>query len=103
MDVDEQAKKIKDWAKRYAEKKDIELNPDAERVNEVAKGLAVRQEKFGKRYCPCRIITGDAEEDRKIICPCVYSEEEVREHGMCHCKLFSAKKPIEGASSETDS
>ena len=28
MDVDEQAKKIKDWAGRYAEKKGFELNPD---------------------------------------------------------------------------
>lgn len=102
MDVDEQAKKIKDWAKRYAEKKGFEVNPDEERVDEVVKGLAVRQEKFGKRYCPCRIITGDAEEDRKIICPCVYHEEEVREHGMCHCKLFSAKNSTEGASSETE-
>jgi ferredoxin-thioredoxin reductase catalytic chain len=92
MDVDEQAKKIKDWAKRYAEKKGIELNPDEERVDEVAKGLAVRQEKFGKRYCPCRIITENVEEDRKIICPCVYHEEELNEHGMCHCKLFSTKE-----------
>ncbi|MGZ7132792.1 MAG: ferredoxin-thioredoxin reductase catalytic domain-containing protein [Halobacteriota archaeon] len=102
MDVDEQAEKIKNWAKRYAEKKELQLNPDQERVDEVAKGLAVRQEKFGKRYCPCRIITGDAEEDRKIICPCVYQEEEVRDHGMCHCKLFGAKKSTEGTSGETE-
>jgi ferredoxin-thioredoxin reductase catalytic chain len=92
MDVEEQTKKIKDWAKRYAEKQGIQLNPDEERVDEVAKGLAVRQEKFGKRYCPCRIITGDAKEDRKIICPCVYHDEELKEHGMCHCKLFSTKE-----------
>lgn len=91
MDVDEQAKKIKDWAKKYAEKRGIQLNPDEEQVDEVAKGLAARQEKFGKRYCPCRIITGDADEDRKIICPCVYHQEELKEFGMCHCKLFSAK------------
>ncbi|MGD0170624.1 MAG: ferredoxin-thioredoxin reductase catalytic domain-containing protein [Halobacteriota archaeon] len=62
------------------------------RVDEVAKGLALRQEKFGKRYCQCRIITGDADEDRKIICPCVYHEEELKEHGMCHCKLFVTKE-----------
>jgi ferredoxin-thioredoxin reductase catalytic subunit len=92
MDVDEQAKKIKGWAARYAEKRGMQLNPDEERVGEVAKGLAARQEKFGKRYCPCRIITGDPEEDRKIICPCVYHEEELKEHGMCHCKLFSTKE-----------
>jgi ferredoxin-thioredoxin reductase catalytic subunit len=92
MDVDEQAKKIKSWAKRYADKQGIHLNPDEERVDEVTKGLAARQEKFGKRYCPCRIITGDTKEDRKIICPCVYREEELKEHGMCHCKLFVTKE-----------
>ena len=36
MDVEEQAKKIKDWAKKYAEKRGIQLNPDEERVDEVA-------------------------------------------------------------------
>jgi ferredoxin-thioredoxin reductase catalytic subunit len=102
MDVDVQAEKIKEWAKRYAEKKGIEVNPDEERLDEVVKGLASRQEKFGKRYCPCRIITGNTEEDRKIICPCVYHEAELKEHGTCHCKLFSVKKPIEGATGETE-
>ena len=91
MDVDEQAKKIKDWAKKYAEKRGIQLNPDEERVDEVAKGLAVRQEKFGKRYCPCRIVTGNAEEDRKIICPCVYHREEIETEGSCHCALYFGK------------
>lgn len=99
MDVDEQAKKIKDWAKRYAEKRGIQLNPQEERVDEVVKGLAARQQKFGKRYCPCRIITGDAEEDRKIICPCVYYEAELKKDGMCHCRLFSTKE-VEGISGE---
>ncbi|MGB9371132.1 MAG: ferredoxin-thioredoxin reductase catalytic domain-containing protein [Halobacteriota archaeon] len=101
MDVDEQAKKIKDWAKRYAEKQGIQLNPDEQRVDEVAQGLAVRQEKFGKRYCPCRIMTGDVQEDRKIICPCAYQEEELKEHGMCHCKLFSTRQQ-RGVSGEVE-
>jgi len=64
-------------AKRYAERKGILLNPDEKRVDEVP-GLAVRQKKFGKRYCPCRIITGNTEEDRKIICPCVYTKRSLR-------------------------
>ncbi|MGZ4917652.1 MAG: ferredoxin-thioredoxin reductase catalytic domain-containing protein [Halobacteriota archaeon] len=101
-DQSEQAQKIKDWAKRYAEKKGIQLNPDEQRVDEVAKGLAIRQKKFGKRYCPCRIITGDTKEDRKIICPCVYQEEELKKFGTCHCKLFSVKESEEGASSESE-
>ncbi len=103
MDTDEQAEKIKDWAKRYADKKGIQLNPDKKRVEEVAKGLAIRQQKFGKRYCPCRIITGNKEEDRKIICPCVYHEEELKKLGTCHCKLFSEKGSEEGVTGESES
>ncbi len=99
----EQAQKIKDWAKRYAEKKGIQLNPDEKRVDEVVKGLAIRQKKFGRRYCPCRIITGNADEDRKIICPCVYQEEELKKLGTCHCKLFSAKESEEGVHGEAES
>ncbi len=102
-DQSEQAQKIKDWAKRYAEKKGIQLNPDEQRVDEVAEGLAIRQKKFGKRYCPCRIITGDTKEDRKIICPCVYQEEELKKFGTCHCKLFSVKESEEGESSASES
>jgi ferredoxin-thioredoxin reductase catalytic subunit len=103
MDVDAQAEKIKEWAKRYAEKKGIQVNPDKQQFDEVVKGLAARQEKFGKRYCPCRIITGNAEEDKKIICPCIYHEEELKEHGTCHCKLFSVKKSSERATGEKES
>ena len=102
MDIDTRAEKIKEWAKRYAEKKGIQVNPNEKRLDEVVKGLAARQEKFGQRYCPCRIITGNAEEDKKIICPCVYLEEGLKEHGTCHCKLFSVKKPTEGATGETE-
>ena len=102
MDIDEQAKKIKEWAQKYAERKGFELYPDEKRVDEVAKGLAARQEKFGKRYCPCRIITGNKIEDRKIICPCAYHEEELKKGKTCHCRLFVTKEYKEAARGETD-
>jgi ferredoxin-thioredoxin reductase catalytic subunit len=102
MDIDERAKKIKEWAQKYAERKGFELYPDEKRVDEVVQGLAARQEKFGKRYCPCRIITGNAIEDRKIICPCAYHEEELKKGETCHCRLFVTKEFKEAATGETD-
>ncbi len=102
MDIDERAKKIKEWAQKYAERKGFELYPDEKRVDEVAQGLAARQEKFGKRYCPCRIITGNEIEDRKIICPCAYHEEELKKGETCHCRLFVTKEYKEAARGETD-
>ncbi|MGR3220281.1 MAG: ferredoxin-thioredoxin reductase catalytic domain-containing protein [Candidatus Anammoxibacter sp.] len=48
------------------------------------------KKKYGFDYCPCRIVTGDKEKDDKIICPCVYHEEEIKRDGKCHCDLFVA-------------
>ncbi|NYT19995.1 MAG: hypothetical protein GKC08_06885 [Methanosarcinales archaeon] len=48
-------------------------------------------ERYGKRYCPCRIIKGNEEEDKKIICPCIYLKEEIENDGKCHCELFFKK------------
>ena len=76
------------WAEAYAAKNGYKLNPDAEMLQLVIGGLAKNTEETGKRYCPCRIVTGDPEHDRKIICPCAYHHEEIKENGSCHCSLF---------------
>ncbi|WP_445475331.1 ferredoxin-thioredoxin reductase catalytic domain-containing protein [Methanococcoides methylutens] len=80
---------------KYAEKKGYILNPDTETVDTVIDGLAENIGEYGKRYCPCRIISGDEKEDKKIICPCIYLKEEVENDGMCHCELFFKKDGAE--------
>ena len=68
-------------------------NPDEE-VNEgVAMGLARNRLMYGKRYCPCFIVQGETEEERKKannrICPCKPAlEEEIPQNGVCHCGIF---------------
>jgi ferredoxin-thioredoxin reductase catalytic subunit len=89
MDKHEKIKKmIYESSKKYADKKGYKLNPDKEMLDIIIDGLAKNQEKYGKRYCPCRILTDDEEENKKIICPCVFHEEEIELNGMCHCALF---------------
>ena len=68
------------------------LNPDTKTVDRVVKGLVMRKIKFGYAYCPCRLVMGDAEKDKKIICPCVYHVEEIERDGECHCNLLWAIK-----------
>jgi ferredoxin-thioredoxin reductase catalytic chain len=72
----------------YAKENGFKLNPNAKVVEGIVKGLLVREEKFGERYCPCRRATGDKEEDKKIICPCIYHKEEIEKDGQCQCSLF---------------
>lgn len=76
---------------RYAESQGFRLNPDGGVVKTIVEGLLRNEQKFGKRYCPCRAVTGDEEQDRKIICPCAFHRDELRQMGHCHCYLFVSK------------
>ncbi|MEZ5335127.1 MAG: ferredoxin-thioredoxin reductase catalytic domain-containing protein [Methanolobus sp.] len=80
--------KTHEWAAKYAKKKGFILNPDEEMLQMVIEGLARNKDEHGKQYCPCRLRSGVLEEDRKIICPCIYHEDEIAEDGNCHCSLF---------------
>ncbi len=73
----------------YLRGKDYCFNPDSETVDSLLGALTKRFEKYGKDYCPCRRVTGDAEKDDRIACPCAYHEQEIAEEGHCHCHLFT--------------
>ncbi len=85
-------RKIKKLAKefeRYAKENGFRLNPDSKIAEGTIRGLLENEKKHGQRYCPCRRVTGNREEDKKIICPCIYHKKEIEEQGHCHCRLFS--------------
>jgi len=74
---------IKNWADTYARKNSFRLNPRENIVDLVIRGLLKKEEKTGKRYCPCRI-----QNLPENICPCVYHKDEIKKDGECHCVLF---------------
>ena len=92
MSEEEKEIEILEWARNYAKKHHLALNPDQKRLNIVIKGLARNETKFGERYCPCRLRSGDKEKDKAIICPCVYHQEEIEQEGSCHCNLYYKKE-----------
>lgn len=75
----------------YSKEKDISLNPNERIVDAIIGGLLNNEEKYGEKYCPCRKVTGNIDEDKKIICPCIYHMDEIKEMGHCHCNLFVKK------------
>jgi thioredoxin len=79
------------WYEGYAEKKGIKLNPDRKVVEGLMKGLLENEKKYGARYCPCRRVTEDFQEDRDKICPCKWYEGEIERDGHCYCNLFYKK------------
>jgi len=90
-----QAELEKTW--RFVEKVNTQFgfvpHPNEE-VNEgVAMGLARNRLLYGKRYCPCFMVEGETEEERRAadnrICPCKPAlEREIPEEGKCHCGIF---------------
>ncbi len=60
-------------------------------LDTVISGLARNEKKFGERYCPCRLRSGDEKKDRAIICPCIFHRDEIAKAGHCHCQLYYRK------------
>ena len=78
---------IKNYA-AYARKNGFQLNPDTKTVERVINGLLANEKKTGKKYCPCRRLSGNQAEDLKKVCPCAYHKEEIAAEGRCYCGLF---------------
>jgi len=75
----------------YAEENGFKLNPDRETVERLIRGLLANEKKYGARYCPCRRISEDKDEDKKKICPCQWHKEEIEKDDHCFCGLFVKK------------
>lgn len=84
----ETEEEMRAWVEEEAQKCGYRLNEDERQLGVVIRGLVRNRERFGDRFCPCRIRSGAPEKDREIICPCIFREEEVKADGRCHCNLF---------------
>jgi ferredoxin-thioredoxin reductase catalytic subunit len=82
-------------SEEYARKRGWVLNSDKKILSTVIRGLARNEKKFGERYCPCRLRSGDKEKDKANICPCIYHEAEIAKDGHCLCQLFFTKDTAE--------
>ncbi|HNX17140.1 MAG TPA: ferredoxin-thioredoxin reductase catalytic domain-containing protein [Methanoregula sp.] len=74
--------------KTDAEKYGYRLNPDAEFVKNLVRGLLKNENRYGYRACPCRLASGVKDRDLDIICPCDYRDADIEEHGACYCALY---------------
>ena len=82
--------------KKVQEPKGYFFSNDKERVMELMEALLANKERYGYMCCPCRLSSGDREQDADIICPCMYREEDVKEFGSCYCNLYVTKEWNEG-------
>ncbi len=94
--VSEEVRKIMERFERFSRKKGALLNPDKAIITKLIDGLLENQRRYGYWACPCRLVAGTREEDRDIICPCDYWEQDVAEFGACYCGLFVSERVAQG-------
>ncbi len=85
---DKKIENLIDNYEKYAEANGFKLNPDKKAVERLVNGLLENEKKYSAKYCPCRRVTGDKEEDKSKICPCQWHREEIEKDGHCFCRLF---------------
>jgi len=82
----------------FASKNEFQVNPDKSRVDMLIKGTFNCEKNQGMKYCPCRLIAKDFEEDIKLVCPCnflIHETYKEKEDGECWCGLFVRRKKDE--------
>ena len=68
-----------------------EGNPDKKKKETLLEGIFNNEKNHGMKYCPCRLIAKNFEEDLTLVCPCNFRIHETykdREDGECWCGLF---------------
>jgi len=87
--------KFRQAIEEFASKNEFQVNPDQSRVDMLIDGTFNCEKNQGMKYCPCRLITKDFEEDLKLVCPCNFLIHETykdKEDGECWCGLFVRRK-----------
>lgn len=76
---------------QFAEKSEFQVNPDKEKIAPLFEGMFNSEANYGLKYCPCRMIEKDLENDIKLICPCnflIHETYQDKDKGECWCGLF---------------
>ena len=81
---------------REAEAVGYHLNPDREFTWDLIEGLLVNEQRYGYWACPCRLASGDKQQDLDIICPCDYRDPDLVDWGSCYCSLYVSDEILRG-------
>ena len=83
-----QADELYEMLRKVQEPKGYFFNKDRERVDDLLNALIENKNRYGYMCCPCRLASGDRENDKDIICPCEYRAPDVEEFGSCYCNFY---------------
>ncbi|HII06755.1 MAG TPA: ferredoxin:glutaredoxin reductase [Methanotrichaceae archaeon] len=92
----EEVETLREQLDREAEETGYHLNPDLDFTKDPVRGLLVNGKRYGYHSCPCRLASGDRDEDLDIICPCDYRDPDLNEYGACYCALYVSEEILAG-------
>jgi ferredoxin-thioredoxin reductase catalytic subunit len=87
-----EVEKFYEMLKKTQEPQGYYFNKDKERVFELLEALMINKDRYGYMSCPCRLASGRREQDKDILCPCVYRKADWKEYGSCYCNLYVSKE-----------
>jgi len=93
---EEEIQKLYQRLNREAEQSGYHLNPEIDFTKDLVRGLIINEKRYGYWACPCRLASGNREEDIDIICPCDYRDPDLNEYDACYCALYVSEKVLNG-------
>ena len=92
------AEDLKAYMAPFVARLGYKFNTDTDFVDMVLEGELEVLARDGDVYCPCRMRSGDAKEDVKIICPCIpFYLAEYTAMKKCWCGLFIREDVMDGS------
>jgi ferredoxin-thioredoxin reductase catalytic subunit/rubredoxin len=92
----EEVNRLYERLHREAESAGYHLNPDVAFTKELVQGLLINERRYGYWACPCRLASGNKEEDLDIICPCDYRDPDLTDYDACYCALYVSQAALKG-------
>jgi ferredoxin-thioredoxin reductase catalytic subunit len=92
----EEVESLRQQLEDEAEEMGYHLNPDLDFTRNLVRGLLVNEGRYGYHSCPCRLASGDRDDDLDIICPCDYRDQDLNDYGACYCALYVSDEVLSG-------
>lgn len=89
--IEKSKDEVKKFVEMVAEKQGWFLHPDEEFLDMLIEGLMTNFNRYGYYGCPCRLLEGNREKDKDLLCPCDYCKPDQEEYGHCYCGLYITK------------
>lgn len=92
MTTEKRKETLRFWFAKVVDPLGYKFTPDAEMVEFLLEQEVQIEKNHGSPFCPCQFISGNREEDMKIVCPCIpYHRKHFDAMKQCWCGLFVHK------------